>query len=549
MSEPRPLYAAWPEGARRTWGWAAILVSIGLYILSSAPLVIAIALYGATSGVAPEEMEAALWGADSLTVLFPALISQFALWLVMVLVWVKAVERRSLKSIGFCGPNFVGRYARGLLVGVGLVVIVGAVYAALSAVSGAGGAAMAEAGEIDPARLMNGDLALVLALIALAFLFQGAVEEIAFRGWLMSTLAARWPVVLATGVSGALFAVMHVHVFGSGALLGAAALTGIGLTGLFFALYALAERSIAGVLGAHGAFNASIVIASLAGEIAAGAEDLGEAFGQVFQRATAMTAPETAVAGPQIWTQAGVFGVLCLVLIARLAARRGPALAAGDADEAAVSDPRTGTGRRNDPRRSLEALFDQLLQEEGALNTDRPSGSVTVDDLLERLGHRSYGPLLIVICVIAIMPVVGALPGVSYGAAFLALAVSIQFLFSQPKLWLPGRLKRAKISRRTLKTGVDKSRPVLRWVDRFVAPRFSIAFRQPLPRLAALLCVVLSVLMVIYAAVPGGVVIPAVAILLIALGLTTNDGLVTGLGVVAGAGAIAGSAWLVTRVF
>ena len=547
MSEPRPLYAAWPEGARRTWGWAALLVSIGLYILSSAPLVIAIAVYGATSGVAPEAMEAALWGADSLAVLFPALISQFALWLVMVLVWVKVVERRSLKSIGFCGPNFAGRYVRGLLTGIGLVVILGGVYAALSAISGANGAALAEAGEIDPARLINGDLLLILGLIALAFLFQGAVEEIAFRGWLMSTLAARWPVALATAVSGALFAVMHVHVFGSGALLGTAALAGIGLTGLFFALYALAERSLAGVLGAHGAFNGSIVIASLTGEIAAGAEDLGEAFGEVFQRATAMTAPETAVAGPQIWTQAGVFGVLCLILIARLAARRPEERLMTTAVTSRSSAPPTDP--REDPRRSLEALFDQLLQEEDALQSDPPAGEVTIDDLLERLGHRSYGPLLIVICVIAIMPVVGALPGVSYGAAFLALAVSIQFLFSHPKLWLPGPLKRAKISRQALKTGVEKSRPVLRWVDRFIAPRFAIAFRQPLPRFAALLCVILSVLMVVYAAVPGGVVIPAVAILLIALGLTTNDGLITGLGVLAGAGAIAGSAWLVTRVF
>ncbi len=546
MSAPRALYEPWPEGARRSWGWVALLVAVGLYILSSAPLVIAIVIYGGTSGVAPEAIEARLWSADSLRVLFPALLSQFALWLVLVLVWVKLVERRSLKSIGFCGPNFAGRYLRGIMIGAGLVLVLGAVYAGLSALSGGSERAFLSAAPMDPSLLMNAELALVLGLIALAFLFQGAVEEVAFRGWLMSTLAARWPIVLATAVSGGLFAVLHVHVFGSGALLGAAAMAGIGLTGLFFALYALAERAIAGVLGAHGAFNASIVIASLAGEIAAGAEDLGEAFGQVFQRATAMTAPETAVAGPQIWTQAGVFGVLCLVLIARLAARRREgAMAADTPSRSSVerSDP------RKDPRRSLEALFDQLLSEEGALNTHQPSGSVTVDDLLERLGHRSYGPLLIVICVIAIMPVVGALPGISYGAAFLALAVSIQFLFSQPKLWLPGRLKRAKISRQALKTGVDKSRPVLRWVDRFIAPRFSIAFRQPLPRLAALLCVILSVLMVIYAAVPGGVVIPAVAIFLIALGLTTNDGLVAGLGALAGIGAIIGSAWLVTRVF
>lgn len=203
-------------------------------------------------------------------------------------------------------------------------------------------------------------------------------------------------------------------------------------------------------------------------------------------------------------------------------------------------------------RSSLEGLFDNLLDELDAQSDDHASNGggdplVSLDQILERLGHRSYGPLLIVISLVAIMPVVGALPGVSYSAAFLAILVSVQFLFSKPKLWAPGFVRRRTFSRKALKKGVDKSRPVLRWIDGFIAERFTLALASPMPRILALICVVLSVLMFIYAAVPGGVVIPALAILLIALGLTTHDGLVIGLGVLAAAAAIGSSWWLVTR--
>ena len=228
-------------------------------------------------------------------------------------------------------------------------------------------------------------------------------------------------------------------------------------------------------------------------------------------------------------------------------------MAADDDDQLRSSGDEEG---RSIDRSSLEGLFDDLLKDVGARvkpdADDRDDGKdqaaqVSVDEVLDRLGHRSYGPLLMLVSLIAIMPVVGALPGVSYGAAFLSLLISVQFLFSQPKLWAPGFIRRRAFSRKALKTGVEKSRPVLRWIDGFITERFTLALKDPMPRLLALVCVVLSVLMVIYAAVPGGVVIPAVAILLIALGLTTHDGLVTGMGVLAAAAAIGASWWLVTR--
>lgn len=188
----------------------------------------------------------------------------------------------------------------------------------------------------------------------------------------------------------------------------------------------------------------------------------------------------------------------------------------------------------------LETLFDALAQE--AARHDH----ISVDSILDRLGHRSYGPLLLLPSLLAIFPVIGALPGVSYGMAFIVLFVAIQFALSKPKLWLPERLKRIRFDAATFQIGVGKARPTLRWLDRFIMERFSIALRPPLPTLIAWLCVLLGVLMVVYAAVPGGVVIPGVAVALLGLGLTTHDGVIVILGVLAALAALLGTAWIVT---
>ncbi|TGY88586.1 exopolysaccharide biosynthesis protein [Marinicauda algicola] len=189
----------------------------------------------------------------------------------------------------------------------------------------------------------------------------------------------------------------------------------------------------------------------------------------------------------------------------------------------------------------LEDVLEDLRAQEGG-------ETISVDEILEALAHRSFGPLLLVPALISVLPVVGALPGVSYAMALVALVISIHFALSRPKLWLPGRLRRVSFGRKAFDRGLEKARPFIRWLDRFVLPRFAIAFRKPMPRVISLMCVAVSALMVLYASVPGGVVIPAIALILLGLGLTTQDGLVTILGVIAGVVTIAGTFWLVALV-
>lgn len=180
---------------------------------------------------------------------------------------------------------------------------------------------------------------------------------------------------------------------------------------------------------------------------------------------------------------------------------------------------------------------------------DEESGeTISVNEILEALAHRSFGPLLLIPGLIAVTPVVGALPGVSYTMAVLALIISVQFALSKPKLWTPGFIRRQTMDRHSFDRGVAKARPVIKWIDRLVLKRFTIAFHEPMPKLIAALCVAVSVLMIVYASVPGGIVIPAVSLILLGLALTTHDGLVLLLGIMASIATLAGTYWVVQMV-
>lgn len=189
----------------------------------------------------------------------------------------------------------------------------------------------------------------------------------------------------------------------------------------------------------------------------------------------------------------------------------------------------------------LADLFDQAAEAS-------PSDRVAVGEVLDSLSHRSYGPLLLLPALISVLPVVGALPGVTWTTAALCLFISIQFLFQRRSLWLPGGLRKLHVSQSAFEKGVRAARPWLRRLDGFTHPRFRLFLKPPAPVFIALMCVALSLAMFVYSLVPGGVVVPAAALILIAIGLTTHDGIFVITGTVTGSAAVSATGWLIARV-
>ena len=192
---------------------------------------------------------------------------------------------------------------------------------------------------------------------------------------------------------------------------------------------------------------------------------------------------------------------------------------------------------RGHPAR-LETLIDDLSGEGG-------DEALCVGDILNALAHRSYGPLLLLPALISVLPIIGAIPGVTWTMSALTLLISLQFLFNRQSLWLPGGVRRITVPRGLFERSLEWSRPWLKRLDSFIHPRLNLMMGPPWPFLVAMLCVLLSLAMFVASVVPGGVVIPAFGVIFLAIGLTTHDGLILLAGIIASGAAFWGVAELV----
>jgi hypothetical protein len=186
---------------------------------------------------------------------------------------------------------------------------------------------------------------------------------------------------------------------------------------------------------------------------------------------------------------------------------------------------------------SLDEVLDII---EGAGQADK----VTIGDLQDAFGRRAFGPFLLVPALIAILPVVGALPGVSVGTALADLAVSAALALGHKRVNLPGWARRMAVARKPLRQSIKLIRPVSRWAGKVVKPRLQHVVNGQTRLLTGALAVVLSSLMLVGSLVPGGSVVPALGMILLSLGLTSQDGVLILLSGALGAGSVGLVLWI-----
>jgi len=186
------------------------------------------------------------------------------------------------------------------------------------------------------------------------------------------------------------------------------------------------------------------------------------------------------------------------------------------------------------PPPSLSALLDRLA---------RGFGSETVGSLLGRLGSRSFGPVLALCALFAILPT-GAIPGISAVPGLVALLAAGQLALGRPCLALPRRLSAINVAPETVAGLVRRVRPTARFLDPVLKPRLLILTERPWSRLVAGVAAMTAVSMTALALVPFAALPPGAVLLLIGLGLTTRDGVVVAAGLTTAIGWFAALAGL-----
>jgi membrane protease YdiL (CAAX protease family) len=228
---PVALYSPEPARGWLPWVWLAPILMI---LFNAVPV---IALDG--------WMQSQHWSTSrgdpiGLPGLYALLWICFAPTLALVLVWVRLVEGRSLASIGLTGPTPLRTFLRGLAVGVGTVSLV------VFAIWAAGGM---QAVGLGPAWRSPGSL-LHIGLLLLSFMFQSSVEEVIFRGWMLSALARKSNVAVAVLLVSLTFCFLHFSPHQPPRVM-----LGTLLFSLFACAWALRSGNIWGVMGWHAGWN------------------------------------------------------------------------------------------------------------------------------------------------------------------------------------------------------------------------------------------------------------------------------------------------------
>ena len=150
---------------------------------------------------------------------------------------------------------------------------------------------------------------------------------------------------------------------------------------------------------------------------------------------------------------------------------------------------------------------------------------VSIDDLLDEFGDRSFAPLMLILALIGVSPA-GAIPSVPTIIALCIALIAAQMAWGRKHVWLPGFITRRGVSSDRLTKGADTLDKIAQVLDRIAKGRLKPLASGPARRVVAGLIVVLCLALPVLELVPFAAAAPFIAIAILSLAMMVRDGLV-----------------------
>jgi hypothetical protein len=159
------------------------------------------------------------------------------------------------------------------------------------------------------------------------------------------------------------------------------------------------------------------------------------------------------------------------------------------------------------------------------LHDEAPTDHFTLGWLMRSLRKRSFGIIMLLLALVAIAP------GLSIVAGLLLMIPAFQMIAGKPAPVFPRRIATHSLPTKHLAAVVQRSLPVLRYLEKVVHPRWYTPL-EATKRLVGTVVVVLSATLV-FIPIPLSNVVPALVIALISLAYLEEDGVLLSIALLA----------------
>lgn len=169
--------------------------------------------------------------------------------------------------------------------------------------------------------------------------------------------------------------------------------------------------------------------------------------------------------------------------------------------------------------RSLGQLLDRMDE------ICRTCQRISLGEILEVVGPRSFGPFLLLAGLITLAPIIGDIPGVPTLIGITVFLIAIQLLVGRKRFWLPGWLRKRSVAGDKFRRGLEMVRRPAGFIDRFLRARLTFLTGGPMTRIIAVLCLLIAAVMPPMELVPFSANVAGAALTVFGLALIARDGL------------------------
>jgi hypothetical protein len=168
--------------------------------------------------------------------------------------------------------------------------------------------------------------------------------------------------------------------------------------------------------------------------------------------------------------------------------------------------------------------LEQLLEKIGTM-AETEKKRITLGAIIDTIGTRSIGPLLLAPGLILTSPLSG-IPGVPTLMGIFLLLISAQLPFRKQNYWLPRLLLKRSFKKKSVAKAVLKLRPAAKFIDRFIQPRLTFLVRGISKYIIASICFITGLCIPVMEIVPFSASGAGAVITLYGLSLIAYDGFI-----------------------